>query len=68
MPEKIKNFFLILPFSCGVYVPVGYITGRIGIESLYQGFVSTTLGLIIMSVCGYLLWKSGVKKYVGTGA
>ena len=68
MPEKIKNIFLLLPFSSGVYIPAGYVTGRIGIEVVYQGFVSTSAGLAIVSVVGFSLWKLGIRKYVGTGA
>lgn len=68
MPENFKNFFLNLPFSSGVYIPVGYITGRIDQSVLMQGFQTTTIGLIIVSVLGYFLWKKGMKSYVGTGA
>ncbi len=68
MPENIKNFFLALPFSCGVYIPVGYITGRIDHSVLLHGFKTTTIGLIIVSVLGFFLWRKGVRSYAGTGA
>lgn len=68
MPENIKNIFLALPFSCGVYIPVGYITGRIDSSVLIQGFQTTTVGLVIVSVLGFFLWRKGMKQYAGTGA
>jgi ABC-2 type transport system permease protein len=68
MPENWKNFFLMLPFSSGVYIPVGYITGRIDESILMQGFISTSIGLAVVSLLGYLLWKTGMRHYVGTGA
>jgi len=68
MPEFWRKIFLALPFSSGVYVPVGYITGRIGNEALLQGFYSTTVGLVIVSLVGWLLWRKGMKVYAGTGA
>ena len=68
MPEYIKNIFLALPFSCGVYIPVGYITGRIDSTTFLQGFQTTTIGLIVVSIIGFFLWKKGMKQYAGTGA
>lgn len=68
MPEKIKSIFLILPFPSGVYIPVGYLTGRIEIDYVYRGFASVTVGLIVFNLLGFLLWRQGLKKYAGTGA
>ncbi len=68
MPENVKNFFLSLPFSCGVYIPVGYMTGRIDETVLLQGFKTTTIGLVIVSVLGFFIWRKGMKVYAGTGA
>ena len=68
MPQGIKSIFLSLPFSCGVYIPVGYITGRIDESVLIQGFQTTTIGLVTVSVLGFFLWRKGMKTYAGTGA
>lgn len=67
-PAWAKKIFLLLPFSSGVYLPVGYITGRIGFDALLQGFINTTLSLVMVSALGWLLWRLGMKSYVGTGA
>jgi ABC-2 type transport system permease protein len=68
MPENLKNLVLQLPFSNGAYIPVGYLTGRIGGDVVIQGFMTTTAGLILVSCAGYFLWKLGLRRYVGTGA
>lgn len=68
LPTFWKNLFLALPFSNAVYVPVAFLTGRIGIEYMWQGFVSTTAGLIVIGGLSYLSWTKGLKSYTGTGA
>jgi len=68
MPPVWQKFFLALPFSSGVYVPVGYLTGRIGFSEWLQGVTTTTVGLIVVSIVGWLLWRRGMRVYAGTGA
>jgi len=68
VPEPYRHWILSLPFCNAVYIPVGYITGRIPIEMVWHGFLTTTVGLIITGTLGSLMWKQGLKKYVGTGA
>ncbi len=68
LPENVKEIFLALPFSCGVYRPVAYITGRIDFPQMVQGFYSITAGIIIINFIAYLLWKKGMRSYLGTGA
>jgi ABC-2 type transport system permease protein len=68
MAEPFKSFFIALPFSAGVFVPVGYITGRLNLNDVMQSFVSITIGIIITNAVGLTLWKKGLQKYAGTGA
>ncbi len=68
MPEPYRSWIISLPFASAVYIPVGYVTGRIGIEAVVQGFVSITIGCAVLAPIGYGLWKLGIKKYTGTGA
>ncbi len=68
VPEPYRHWILSLPFCNAVYIPVGYITGRIPIEMVWHGFATTTYGILIAGAIGYALWKNGLKKYVGTGA
>ena len=68
LPEPFKSILITLPFSSGVYLPVGYITGRIPIDYIYQGFVSIGLSLVVLNLIAAYLWKKGMRSYVGTGA
>lgn len=68
LPAGAKSFFLSLPFCNGVFVPVGYLTGRIGREVVLHGFVTTTAGLLVVGLCARLLWARGRTVYSGTGA
>ena len=67
-PEPFKSILISLPFASGVYVPVAYITGRLGHEDLLNGFVSVTFGLMVMGPIAAFVWNRGRRKYSGTGA
>ncbi len=67
-PEGIRKVVLWLPFSSGVYIPVGYLTGRISEDLVYRGFLTTTLGICFFGGLGAFMWKWGLAKYTGTGA
>ena len=68
MPETLRKVLMLLPFSNGVYIPVGYLTGRLNVEAVYQGFASTTVGLAVIGLIANRLWVSGRRAYSGTGA
>lgn len=68
LPKGLDKFFISLPFPSGVYIPVGYITNRVEISTVMNGFTSVTIGLVIVNSIGYVMWKKGLKTYAGTGA
>ncbi|MBX2988382.1 MAG: ABC transporter permease [Bdellovibrionaceae bacterium] len=68
MPEPYRGWVINLPFASGVYVPVAYLTGRAEVSMVWNGFLSVTVGLIAVNAAGALLWKKGLRSYVGTGA
>lgn len=68
VPEPYRTTLIALPFSAGVYVPVGYLTGRLEAEVVYQSFISITIGLAVINLIGYGLWRNGLRNYAGTGA
>ncbi len=68
IPSPLKEFLLKLPFVAAAYLPVAYLTGRIGDDLFMTGFFNITLGLIVLGTVAAVLWKSGLKKYSGTGA
>lgn len=68
IPAPYRDYFIYSPFSAGVYLPVGYLTGRLEIQSVFTGFLSVTLGILFLGAVGSLAWKSSLRTYSGTGA
>ena len=68
IPGVWKNTLISLPFSSGVFLPVGYITGRVEFNSVVHGFISVTIGIVGINLLGAWFWKRGLATYAGTGA
>ena len=68
LPENIKNIAITLPFASGVYIPVGYLTGRVDSSVIQQGFISVSIALVIVNLFGAWFWNKGLRTYAGTGA
>lgn len=68
LPEPWRGWILLLPFPSGVYIPVGYLTGRIGLDLVWQGFTSVAVSILIINIIGVALWRRGLRSYAGTGA
>jgi ABC-2 type transport system permease protein len=67
LPESWR-FIWTLPFASGVFLPVGYLTGRVGYEILLEGLVNLLIGIAIVQVLAFLTWRAGMKRYSGVGA
>lgn len=67
-PDYLKNILIHSPFASGVYIPVGYITGRVSDDLFKQSFLSIFFGIIVAGVLAHWLWTKGLKVYSGTGA
>lgn len=68
MPEPLRGIMMALPFCNAVYIPVGYITGRVEFGQVLQGWFSVLACIVFMIPVCQLLWRRGLKSYVGTGA
>lgn len=68
LPEPFKSILLSLPFCNAVYIPVGYITGRVSFELWLSGLFSLFWGMAVMALIAMFAWKRGMVKYAGTGA
>lgn len=67
-PPMVSKWLILLPSSCGVYLPAAYISGRIDASVFHLGFLSLGLGIFFMSLFARSLWKLGLRSYGGTGA
>ena len=63
-----RNIMVNQPFANAVYIPVGFLTGRLDSSYLLRGVISNTLGLIFFGALGAALWQRGLRSYSGTGA
>lgn len=68
IPDPFRQWVMALPFSSAVYLPVGFLTGRVDPSQMLGGFVSVSFALVVVNALGYALWKNGLRSYVGTGA
>lgn len=68
LPANIKSIFLMLPFTAGVFTPVGYLIGRVEIDIVIQGFISVTVFILLLNFIGKLIWNKAMHEYTGTGA
>lgn len=68
IPSPAREWIMALPFASGVYLPVGYLTGRVEAPAVMNGFISVTLGLVFFNAIGFMLWHRGLRTYSGTGA
>jgi ABC-2 type transport system permease protein len=68
VPAPYRAWLLNLPFSSAVYVPVGYLTGRLGHADLLRGFVTVAAGLVVLAPISSMIWVAGRRRYSGTGA
>lgn len=67
-PEPFRSVLMALPFSSGVFRPVGYLTGRLGHSGIWEGFISVTLGLVVFGSLAVFSWNAGRRHYSGTGS
>jgi ABC-2 type transport system permease protein len=68
VPEPYKHWILLLPFANAVYIPVGFITGRVNPELFLQGVASVSVSIVFFGIVSSVLWKRGLAQYAGTGA
>lgn len=68
MPSPLREWVIALPFSCGIYLPAAYVSGRITTEVFMRGFISLCIGGMVFGLFARFLWKSGLRRYGGTGA
>lgn len=67
-PEPFKSILIGSPFASGVYIPVGFITGRFGYDLLWKSFMNVAMGIAVMGLFSAWLWRKGLRSYTGTGA
>lgn len=67
-PEGIRNIMIHLPFANAVFIPIGYLTGRIDLSMALQGLQTLVVSLFFLLIIAHFIWNQGRKVYSGTGA
>jgi ABC-2 type transport system permease protein len=68
LPSPIREWVIALPFSCGIYLPAAYLSGRIDTTVFMRGFLSLAIGGVFFGLLARYVWKKGLRLYGGTGA
>ena len=68
LPTFWRDLLFAMPFANAVYIPTGYLTGRIDSALFWHGFQTTTYGILFFAVLAYFSWQRGIRTYAGTGA
>ncbi len=67
-PDHIRDILVRLPFAGGIYLPAGYLSGRVPLDQFLFGFVSIAAGTLVFGLVARIIWKQGLRHYTGTGA
>lgn len=67
-PSPIKDVFILLPFSCAAYIPVGYLSGRFEIDIMLRSLFINFIWILLFIAPSILIWKRLIRSYSGTGA
>jgi ABC-2 type transport system permease protein len=68
VPPPLKDWIIHLPFASGVYVPVGFLVGRLDFNQYLSACFSLAVSTLIVGAISAVVWKRGLKVYAGTGA
>jgi ABC-2 type transport system permease protein len=67
-PISLFSVFSFLPFMYCTFFPVVMLTKGISSIGLYQGLLIQLTWIVLLYLLIKVLWRFGLKKYVGTGA
>lgn len=68
IPGEWGRIAMLSPFASGAYTPVAFIIGRVGLPEMITAFQSVGISLILAGLVAHLMWRAGIRNYVGTGA
>lgn len=67
LPEKLKNIFEVLPFRFLFDVPANIYLGKLSSLEIFSAWTQMILWIIGFFTIFYFIYKTGLKKYTGTG-
>lgn len=67
LPEKLKNIFEFLPFKFLFDVPANIYLGKLTILEIFSSWGQMIVWIAVFFAIFYIIYKTGLKKYTGTG-
>ena len=67
MPEIMKKVIGFTPFESIYFTPVQIYLGKLSGGEVVGGFIKQAVWIVVLMVCGMLLWNKGKKKLVVQG-
>lgn len=67
LPEKLKMIFEILPFKFLFDVPANIYLGKLSNLEIFTSWIQMLLWTGLFFTIFYIIYKTGIKKYTGTG-
>jgi ABC-2 type transport system permease protein len=68
MPRLIQEMAQYLPFQFLIYYPIQLILGKLSNAQIIQGFITSSIWLIVAITVFNLVWRNGVKRFSAVGA
>ena len=67
MPEIMKKIIAFTPFESIYFTPVQIYLGKLSGGEIAAGFIKQFIWIVVLLICGFLLWNKGKKKLVVQG-
>jgi ABC-2 type transport system permease protein len=68
MPRLIQEIAQYLPFQFLIYYPIQLILGKLTNAQIVQGFITSSIWLIVAITVFNFVWRNGVKRFSAVGA
>ena len=67
MPELVRKVIGFTPFESIYFTPVQIYLGKLSGGEIAAGFIKQFIWIVVLLICGFLLWNKGKKKLVVQG-
>jgi ABC-2 type transport system permease protein len=68
MPRLIQEIAQYLPFQFLIYYPIQLILGKLSDAQIVQGYITSSIWLIVAITVFNFVWRNGVKRFSAVGA
>lgn len=68
MPRVIQDIAQYLPFQFLIYYPIQLILGKLTQAQIVQGFITSSIWLVVAITLFNFVWRNGVKRFSAVGA